>query len=93
MARYRAETSQTRYPWKATLRTAIALVLPLLIGAPAIYQAATGQEPAAAAGIAGLILAVAAGITRVMALPAVNAFLSQIGLGAEPAQPSLSDNP
>ncbi|WP_018133875.1 hypothetical protein [Acaricomes phytoseiuli] len=87
MAKYRAEgPSQTRYPGRATIRTALALLLPLVAGAPLIYQAATGHDPAAAAGVAGLILGVAAGITRVMALPVVNEFLSKIGLGAEPPQ-------
>ncbi|WP_018135453.1 hypothetical protein [Acaricomes phytoseiuli] len=87
MARYRAEgPSQTRYPGRATIRTALALLLPLIAGAPLIYQAATGHDPAAAGGIAAGILALAAGITRVMALPVVNDFLSRIGLGAEPPQ-------
>lgn len=79
-----ATTTQERYPWRATLRTGLAVGLPMLAGAPLIYQAATGQDPAAAGAVAGAVLAVSAGITRVMALPVVNTFLQKIGLGAEP---------
>lgn len=79
-----ATTTQERYPWRATLRTGLAVGLPLLAGAPLIYQAATGDDPTAAGAVAGAVLAVAAGITRVMALPVVNTFLQKIGLGAEP---------
>ncbi|WP_426303030.1 hypothetical protein [Arthrobacter sp. R-11] len=76
--------SQTKHPWRATVRTGLAVALPLLAGAPLIYQAATGHDPAAATGIAGAVLAASAGITRVMALPVVNAFLTRLRLGAEP---------
>lgn len=87
--------TQTVHPWRATVRTALALVLPLLAGAPLIYTAATGHDPAAAVGVAGAVLAVAAGITRVMALPVVNDLLTRVGLGAEPRpapeDPNLTD--
>lgn len=79
-----AEPTQVRYPWKATLRTAIAFILPLAAGAPLIYQAAFAHDPAAATGIGASILAIAAGITRLMALPVVNDALTKIGLGSTP---------
>lgn len=63
--------SQQRHPWRATARTAFQTVIALAAGAPMIYQAATNSDPAAAAGWAGVVLAVAAGLTRVMALPVV----------------------
>ena len=78
--------TQTKHPWRATVRTALAVGLPLFAGAPLIYQAATLHDPAAATGVAGAVLAVAGGITRVMALPVVNTFLTRLGLGAEPKQ-------
>jgi len=87
MADHRAAT-QTRYPWRATARTVLALILPLIAGAPLIYQAATQHDPLAATGWAGIVLGVAGGITRVMALPLVNDFLTKIGLGAEPKTPA-----
>ncbi|WP_144627625.1 hypothetical protein [Arthrobacter woluwensis] len=87
MADHRAAT-QTRYPWRAVARTAIAVVFPLIAGAPLIYQAATLHDPAAATGIAAAVLGIAGAITRVMALPLVNDFLTKIGLGAEPKNPA-----
>lgn len=78
------EATQTKHPWRATVRTTLQIGLPLVAGAPLLYQAATAHDPAGATGVAGLILGVAAGITRVMALPLVNDFLTKIGIGAEP---------
>lgn len=68
-------STQRRFPWRATLRTAVAAGTALAAGAPLIYQAATNQDPAAATGAAGVALAVAAGVTRVMALPVVDTFI------------------
>ncbi|SEB28867.1 hypothetical protein [Arthrobacter woluwensis] len=87
MPDHRAAT-QTRYPWRAVARTALAVGLPLIAGAPLIYQAATLHDPAAATGLAAAVLGVAGAITRVMALPLVNDFLTKIGLGAEPKNPA-----
>jgi hypothetical protein len=68
-------STQRRFPWRATLRTAFQAGTALAAGAPLIYQAATDHDPAAATGAAGIALAVAAGITRVMALPTVDTFI------------------
>jgi hypothetical protein len=53
---------------------------------PLVYQAATQEDPAVATGWAATGLAIAGGITRVMALPQVNAFLEKVlpFLAAEP---------
>lgn len=88
MSKHLATTTQEKYPWRATARTGLAVALPMLAGAPLIYQAATGHDPTAAGAVAGAVLAVSAGITRVMALPVINAFLQKIGLGAEPKNTS-----
>jgi hypothetical protein len=69
------QSTQRRFPWRATIRTAFQAGTALAAGAPLIYQAATNHDPAAATGAAGLALAVAAGITRVMALPTVDTFI------------------
>lgn len=69
-------------PWIKTARTVLAAAIMLAGIAPAIYQAATNHDPAAATGLAALGLAVAGGITRVMALPQVNAILAKVGLGS-----------
>lgn len=67
--------TQVRHPWRATVRTLFAAVVMLAAIAPAIYTAATTNDPQKATGWAALGLAIAGGITRVMALPAVDAFL------------------
>lgn len=88
------EPTQVRYPWKTTVRTAIqaflsaagilALVAPQLQefvdqfwpGSPVIAWIGTG---------AIFVAALAALITRIMAIPAVDAVLTKIGLGAKPS--------
>ncbi|WP_328620820.1 hypothetical protein [Streptomyces sp. NBC_00354] len=57
---------------RRTLRTVVQTVLALAAGLPLIIDAA--GIPQAAAGV-GLALAVAGGVTRVMALPVVEALL------------------
>lgn len=85
MADHRAEaTSQTRYPWRATARTAIAFVSGAAIAAPVLYTAVTNESPEAATGAGLIALSVSAAITRVMAVPFVNEWLTKAGLGAEP---------
>jgi hypothetical protein len=62
-------STQTKYPWRATIRTAFAFIVGLAAAWALIIQAA-GLGP----GIPWVAtsLTVAAGITRVMALPAVD---------------------
>jgi len=62
-------STQTAYPWRATIRTAFAFLIGLAAAWALIIQAA-GIDP----GLewASTSLAIAAGITRVMALPAVD---------------------
>lgn len=82
--------TQVRRPWRATVRTGIAVVVALAAMLPALVDAAGIDEawpPAAAA------LAIAAAITRVMALPAVEAFLARFvpWLAADPGPSELGD--
>lgn len=70
-------STQTKYPWRAVARTVFAGVVSAAAMAPLVYSAATEHDPAIATGWAGTGLAIAGGITRVMALPAVNAFLAR----------------
>lgn len=75
------ETSQTRNPLRTTLRTGtqaligVAAVMPFLFNDLGIEKSS-----AIAAGVIGF----SAAVTRIMAIPAVNALLSAYGLGAEP---------
>jgi hypothetical protein len=63
------QSTQTAYPWQATIRTAFAFLIGLAAAWALIIEAA-GIDP----GLewASTSLAIAAGITRVMALPAVD---------------------
>lgn len=66
--------TQVRRPWRATVRTLFAALIGFApIAAPA-YQAATNQDPALATGWMGTGLAIAGGVTRVMAMASVNEF-------------------
>jgi hypothetical protein len=71
--------TQTKYPWRAAVRTVIqaaigiATMLPFIVSATGLSE----QLPF----IAGA-LAVSAVITRIMANPLVNAWLTKLGLGA-----------
>ena len=62
-------STQTAYPWRATIRTVFAFLIGLA-GAWALIIQAAGIDP----GLewAATSLTIAAGITRVMALPAVD---------------------
>lgn len=85
MADHRAETtSQTRHPWRATARTALAFITGAATAAPVLYTAVTNENPELATGAGLQALAVAAAITRIMAVPFVNEWLTKLGLGAEP---------
>lgn len=70
-----ANTTQSAHPWRATIRTVLAVVVALAAGAPLIYTAIMQADPVTATGAAGVALAVAGAITRVMALPFVETFL------------------
>lgn len=71
-------TTQSKYPWRAVARTVFAGVVGAAAMAPLVYTAATQHDSAAASGWAASGLAIAGGITRVMALPQVNALLQKV---------------
>lgn len=84
--------TQTVHPWKATLRTAVAVIIGVGVVAPTalgIFQDQLGGyiPPEVMAWIVwavGLAVAVSLTVTRIMAIPQVNAWLTSIGLGATP---------
>lgn len=69
--------TQVRRPWRATIRTVFAALIAFAAIAPGVYQAATHQEPEQAGGWMAIGLAIAGGITRVMAMPGVNEFFKR----------------
>lgn len=68
-----ATPTQTRYPWRASVRTAFAVIVALAAMLPLLVDASGLDETL---GPVGGTLAIATAITRIMALPAVNAFLA-----------------
>ena len=78
------KTTQTRYPWRATARTGLAFITGAALSAPVLYTAVTNESPEAATGAGLLALSISAAVTRVMAVPFVNEWLTKAGLGAEP---------
>ncbi|GAB2762185.1 hypothetical protein [Nocardioides pakistanensis] len=76
--------SQVRRPWRATVRTAFQFLLAAAVLLPFIVEA-SGLDPQVYPWLGG-ILAVAAAVTRIMALPQVEAFLRRFApwLAADP---------
>lgn len=75
--------TQVVYPAKAVVRTVIQVLVGLAAIAPfLVADLGIGTTSGLLAGALG----VAAALTRVMAIPAVNQMLSGMGLGAEPKQ-------
>jgi len=69
--------TQSAHPWRATVRTLLAALVGLAAMAGPIYSAATQQSPEAATGWAAVMLAITGGVTRVLALPGVDAWLAR----------------
>ena len=87
------KSTQEQYPWRATVRTALQVVLALAIVVPAILGALDSSGLAAYLGSAwpkltaagAFVVAVSAALARIMAIPQVNAWLRLLGLGTDPA--------
>ena len=85
--------TQVKYPWRAALRTVLAYVVAAGIVEPVVWAIAqdtlgpylSPQVITAVAWAVGLIVAVSAFVTRVIAIPQVNAWLTKLGVGATPA--------
>jgi len=65
-------STQTEHPWKATVRTVFQFLVGLAAILPLVADDLGGAAPWAAA-----VVGVAAAVTRVMAIPAVEAFLER----------------
>lgn len=72
----RVPATQTAHPWRATLRTVAAVCLGLLPVLPALADALG----VAAVGWVAALLAGAAAVTRVLAVPVVDDWLRDHGL-------------
>lgn len=85
-----ATPTQVRRPWRSTLRTIVQTAVGAAALGPAVYEAATHHQADQATGYAAIGLAVAAGLTRVMALPQVETFLQRF-VPFLAAQPKADD--
>ena len=76
-----ASATQTRYPWRATVRTVLAAIplVPVIVATLGI-----GSVPWVVSG-----LAVVAAVTRVLAIPAVNSWLTDHLGGVLAAEPRI----
>lgn len=94
-----ADPTQVRRPWRATLRTIVQVGIPAIIGlglvVPQVVQAILEETSKrnivipdnlrlVLLGISAGVVAVAAILTRIMAIPQVEVLLRKIGLGAAP---------
>lgn len=79
-------SSQTTYPWRATVRTVLAAVISIAAVWGLLVEAAGVDETTP---VVATTIAVAGAITRIMAIPAVNDLLTLVGLGAEPKPKEL----
>jgi hypothetical protein len=89
------EPTQTRRPWRATLRTALAVGIPAILLLPTVIQIIVDELGPSlpdrytgwllAAGI--IITGIASAITRILALPGVELLLRRLPGAAFAAQP------
>ncbi len=95
--------TQVRFPLRAMLRTALAVVLALGIVVPLAVEVILDEWAKAAPvpegarawllGASAAIVAVSSALTRIMAIPTVNEWLSKVGMGATPKTPPPVDPP
>ncbi len=95
--------TQVRFPLRAMLRTALAVILALGIVVPLAIEIILDEWAKAAPvpegartwllGASAAIVAVSATLTRVMAIPTVNEWLGRVGMGATPPTTPAVDPP
>lgn len=75
-------TTQTQHPWRATVRTVFAFVVGLAATWALVIEAAGVDQTGS---VVAATVAVAAGVTRVMAIPQVNDLIKQFAPWLAPA--------
>ena len=87
--------TQVQHPWRATLRTGVAVLLGILVTIPLVW-AIIGDELAAVgwtipepvsvvvATVITAVVVAASVVTRIMAIPQVSDWLTRLGLGPAP---------
>lgn len=86
-------TTQQEHPWRATTRTLFAAIVAGALLGPPIFTAVTQGNPEGATGYAAIALGICGAITRIMAIPGVNAFIERFApwLAAAPTPTEIPD--
>ena len=69
--------TQSRHPWKAVVRTLFAALVGIAAMAGPVYEAITQGSAAQATGWTAVALGICGAVTRVLALPVVDIWLTQ----------------
>lgn len=75
------QPTQIAFPGRTTVRTLLQVLIGLAAAAPVLIST-VGLDTTGT--VVGVVLAVSAVITRVMAIPGVDEILAKLGLAAEP---------
>lgn len=94
-------STQQDYPWRATLRTfiavaasssfALAVAIPVLVDGMGVYM--SERTRAWLLGVSVFILSLSATLTRIMAIPAVDKALRSVGMSSAPAYAPRHESP
>ena len=77
--------SQVAHPWRATVRTGLAVALAVVLVAAVVWALKAGLDIATSVEVVvSAVVVVASAITRIMADPTVNAALDRLNLGPTP---------
>lgn len=68
--------TQAKHPARAVVRTIFQAAVGFAVMSPLIYSAATHHDAAEATGWAAVALGITGTVTRILAVPAVNAWLA-----------------
>ena len=84
---YSPTPTQVAHPWRATVRTGLAVLLAIVLVAAAVWALAHGLDiETSTEVVVSAVVVVASAITRIMANEAVNDALDKLDLGAAPKQ-------
>ena len=92
MADHLATTTQQRYPWRAVARTVLAVLIGVGIVVPVAVTIILDQfnvylpdgAKAWLIGASAFTVALSGAVTRIIAIPAVDAWLKSLGLSSSP---------
>lgn len=92
MADHVATTTQQQHPWRAVVRTVLAVLIGVGVVVPLVVAVVLDQfdvylpdgAKAWLLGASAFVVALSGAVTRIIAIPAVDAWLKRIGLASSP---------